>query len=38
LFLIGRFLKYLLLWNHLAKWTETGHEASMEGPLWQWFI
>jgi hypothetical protein len=31
-FLIGQFLKNLL-WNHLAKWTETWKEASMEGPL-----
>jgi hypothetical protein len=33
LFLIDRFLKNLLLWNRLAKWTETWKEASMEGPL-----
>jgi hypothetical protein len=25
LFLIGRFLKNLLLWNFLAKWTKTWH-------------
>ena len=33
LFLIGRFLKNLLLWNCLAIWTETLEEAStcMEG-------
>jgi hypothetical protein len=32
-FLIGQFLKNLLLWNCLAKRTETWKEASMEGPL-----
>ena len=33
LFLIGQYLKNLLLWNCLAKWTETCSEAStcMEG-------
>jgi hypothetical protein len=35
LFLIGWFLKNLLLWNCLAKWTETWWEASMAGPLWK---
>jgi hypothetical protein len=29
LFLIGRFLKYLLLWNHFPKWTEIW----LEGPF-----
>jgi hypothetical protein len=35
LFLIGRFLKNLLLWNCLAIWTETWYEAStcMEGSV-----
>ena len=33
LFLIGWFLKNLLLWNRLAKWIETWIEASLEGPL-----
>jgi hypothetical protein len=35
LFLIGRYLKNLLLWNCLAKWTETWLEAStcMEGSV-----
>ena len=32
LFLIGWFLKNLL-WNCLAKWTETWWEASMEGSI-----
>jgi hypothetical protein len=27
--------KNLLLWNRLAKWTETWKEASMEGPLYR---
>jgi hypothetical protein len=31
----GWFLKNLLLWNCLAKWTETWWEASMAGPLWK---
>ena len=33
LFLLGVYLKILLLWNRLAKWTETWQEASMECPL-----
>ena len=33
LFLIGWFLKNLILWNPLCKWTETCYEASMEDPL-----
>jgi hypothetical protein len=28
----------LLLWNLLAKWTETWYEASMEGPLFSLLI
>ena len=35
LFLIGWFLKNLLLWNCLDKWTEIWWEASMAGPLWR---
>jgi hypothetical protein len=31
LFLIGWFLKYLLLWNRVAKWAETWWAASMGG-------
>jgi hypothetical protein len=38
LFLIGWFLKNLLLWNRFAKWTETWEEASMEGSLWRFLI
>jgi hypothetical protein len=30
--------KDLLLWNHLAKTTETWQEASMECPLWRLLI
>ena len=30
--------KNLLLWNRLAKWTETWEESSMECPLWRWLI
>jgi hypothetical protein len=30
--------KNLLLWNRLAKWTETRWEESMEGPLWRLLI
>ena len=33
LFLIGQFFLNLLIWNHLAKLTETWQEASMECPL-----
>jgi hypothetical protein len=33
-FLIGWFLKNLLLWKCLDKWTEIWWEASMAGPLW----
>jgi hypothetical protein len=33
LFLIGLFLNNLLLWNRIAKWSETWKEASMESPL-----
>jgi hypothetical protein len=36
LFLIGWFLKKILLWNRLAKWIETWEEASLEGPLLKW--
>ena len=32
-FLIGWFLKNLLLWNHLSKWIKTWYEASLEGHL-----
>jgi hypothetical protein len=38
LFLIGQFKKNLLLWNRLAKLTETWQEASMECPLWRLLI
>ena len=38
LFLIGRYFKNLLLWNHIAKWTKTLQEAYMEGPLQSFFI
>ena len=38
LFLIGRFLKNLLLCNHFAKWNETWWEASMEGHLYRLLI
>ena len=38
LILIGWYLKNLLLWNCLAKWTETWLEASMGGPLWKLLI
>ena len=30
--------KNLLLWNCMAKWTETWQEASMECPLWRMLI
>ena len=33
LFMIGRSLKNLLLWNPLAKWTKAWLKASMEGLL-----
>ena len=33
LFLIGRFLEYLLLWNCFAKWTEIWWEAPLEGSV-----
>ena len=33
LFLIGWFLKNLLLWNFLAKWTKTWWEAPLEGSV-----
>ena len=38
LFLYGRFLKNLLLWNRLAKWTETWKETHTENPLWRMLI
>ena len=38
LFLIGWFLKNLLLWNHFAKWTENWLEVFMEGSLWRLLI
>ena len=36
-FWLANFLN-LLLWNRLAKLTETWHEASMECPLWRLLI
>jgi hypothetical protein len=38
LFLIGQFLLNLLLWNCLAKLTETWQEASIECSLWRLLI
>ena len=38
LFLIGQFFQNLILWDRLAKLTETGQEASLECPLWRLLI
>ena len=35
LFLIGRFLKNLFLWNRMAKWIKIWQETSMEGPVYR---
>jgi hypothetical protein len=35
---LSTIFKNLLLWNRLAKWTETWEEASMECPLWRLLI
>ena len=32
-YLIGWYIKNLLLWNHLTKWINIWYGASMEGPL-----
>ena len=38
LFLIGLYVKNLLLWNHLATWNQTIQEASMGGSLQSFLI
>ena len=38
LFQIGWYFKNLLLWNHMAKWTQTLQEASVWGPLQSFLI
>ena len=35
LFLIGRFLNNLFLWNRMAKWIKIWQETSMEGPVYR---